>query len=188
MQAIVLDWDDTLFSTSYLEKKGINLNNKSHYQHRFKLLENSIIQLLEKVLEYDQVYIMTNASMSWFNECLDNYCPQIKSYLKNLKGIISARDMYGDYIPDFKMWKCLCVLDIIAINKITSILFVSDMNHDFEAVHKTKVIYPNLKIKTYKFMEKPMICQLIKQQINFTKFLDYIINNDIIINYKFSFE
>jgi hypothetical protein len=127
--------------------------------------------------------------MSWFNNCLKNYCPRIIPYLEGLKGIISARDMYGEFVSNIVMWKSFCVLDIININKeinpVTNILFVSDLNNDFKSVYKVKALHPQLKIKTYKFREEPMICQLIKQQRDFTRFLDFIIRDNKIKNYRF---
>ena len=184
--AIIFDWDDTLFPTTYYIKKKINKQNKKYYMHKFKALENSIICLLKKSLQYKNVYIVTNATMTWFNMCVNKYCPGIIPYLGYVKGIMSARDIYSSILPDDVIaWKKMCIFDILGDNKdITQIVFASDLNNDFESAYQVKNIVP-IRIKTFKFMEEPMICQIIRQQRDFTRFLDYIIKEKKLDNFNF---
>ena len=179
--AIVFDWDDTLFPTSQYS------SDKTSLIYRWRQLDNSLINLLTKSLKYKNVYIITNATKQWLYYCINTYCPRFKNYLKYLQGVISARDNYNIFYPnDVVMWKTMSILDILETNKnIGTIVFASDLDIDFQALYKVKKIKPQLRTKTYKFRASPRICQLIKQQTDFARFLDYIILDRALNNYDF---
>lgn len=168
--AIIFDWDDTLFPSSYYNDK----RNYATFIKSVNLLETSIISILNKSQLCKNVYIMTNASMIWLNYCLDNYMPKLKLYLRIIAGIISSRDMYSQKYPnDIVLWKTLSMIDLLKENpRITSIIFISDLVIDFQSLHKIKYIMPNINTKTYKFIEQPTMCQIIKQQIEFETYLN----------------
>ena len=103
MTLYFFDWDDTLFPTTFYEK---NKNNIKYFKHKFEALENSIICLFKKSLQFADVYIMSNASFKWINLCINKYCPRIKPFLIFIKDIISARDRYSASLPnDSSLWK-----------------------------------------------------------------------------------
>ena len=94
--------------------------------------------------------------------------------------------MYSKYTSNFVLWKTFSILNIMQIYpNIKNILIVSDLYHDFNSVYKIKAIYPHIYIKTYKFIEKPTVCKLIKQQYDFSRFINFIINDKKLDNYKF---
>lgn len=182
--AIILDWDDTLFPTYFYSIKNIKYTFHL-FKNKFELLERSIINMLIKLNKYKNVYILTNGSMKWFYSSV-KYIPKIIPYLKDIK-IISARDHFSKLYPnDIVLWKTFSILNILNHNMfLEKILFVSDLDIDFKSLKKVKMMKPYIETKTYKFMETPMICQLIKQQNDLTRFIDFILVFTGINDYNF---
>ena len=62
---IILDWDDTLFPTSWLYQNKIDLSDshiRNEYQTLFAELDNILYSLLIKLINLGKVVIVTNAS------------------------------------------------------------------------------------------------------------------------------
>ena len=65
---IVLDWDDTLFPTSWVINNKIDLtdpNNRIIYYKFFNKLDNILYDLLSNMLTCGKVIIITNAMIKW---------------------------------------------------------------------------------------------------------------------------
>lgn len=161
----VFDFDDTLFPTTFYGKHNCAIN-KDRYSGVFQNIEKSINNLFDACDKAD-IYVLSNGSSEWINNCIDLYCPTIRYRIKD---IISARDKYENKFPDnIVMWKTYALIDIISSTKMTDVIFVSDLIIDFESVDLVKKCYNSINIITVKFIEQPEYWQLIKQHIDLKK-------------------
>ena len=67
---IILDWDNTLFPTTFVNTNKINLttnSSKTKLLSVFAELDNLLYKLFQKILNLADLMIITNASLSWIN-------------------------------------------------------------------------------------------------------------------------
>ena len=75
---IFIDWDDTLFPTSWVNKNNIDIKNITDYSIFIKL-DQYINTLLKKITNKCEIVIVTNALKKWILSCL-NLLPQTKLF------------------------------------------------------------------------------------------------------------
>jgi hypothetical protein len=94
---IIFDWDDTLFPSSWVDRKRLHANYQSleelpeERRLQFVNLEQQIITLLEKASNYGHVLIITNAQNGWIQFCCNKFLP-------NLLHFFEFGPRYMDYI------------------------------------------------------------------------------------------
>ena len=170
---IILDWDDTLFPTSWVGINNINIREKKtrdNYQVMFAELDNILYNFLTKCINLGKVLIMTNASYGWINittKMVPNTSKLINKYIK----VISARESYSEYY-DINKWKHYAFEDEVINyfkNKKTThnILSIGDALYEYEAlikIYELKKVKPKKRIlKTIKLMYSPTYYSLIDQ-------------------------
>ena len=105
---VILDWDDTLFPTSWLIKNNIDLTDKKvqyKYIIFFSRLDSILYKLLSNLSKLGYVLIVTNAMKKWV-KITANVLPNTKKLFKDKVKIISARDLYQEKFPDeMYLWK-----------------------------------------------------------------------------------
>lgn len=187
-----IDWDDTLFVTSFCNDKYINLKSKNdveNYKLFFMELDKSILFLLEKLKLLGTIYIITNASIEWIKTCLE-ILPLTKKFIMNNKiRIMSARDIYSKITNDPQQWKINTfqnVIDIIFNNKnnnnILNIISIGDAIYEYNSLLNLddyiQVKHKNNKylLKNIKFIEKPDFNQVADQLKVLSKNVDNISN------------
>jgi len=169
----ILDWDDTLFPTSWIVKNNINLNdNKMQNQYIvfFSRLDTLLYQLLLKLMKYGQIIIVTNAVTKWVM-ISSAMLPNTQKILKNKILILSARDAYQEKYPDaMHVWKKKVfeqiVAEYFANNKLQNIISVGDAEHEFNAttdLYNEHSVIKNRLLKTVRFMKDPSFDELIDQ-------------------------
>lgn len=108
----ILDWDDTLFPTSWIVKNNINLNDKNmqnQYIVFFSRLDTVLYDLLNKLLKHGQIIIVTNAVIKWVI-ISSNMLPHTQKILKDKILILSARDAFQSKYPnEMHKWKKKCL-------------------------------------------------------------------------------
>jgi len=114
---IFIDWDDTLFPTSWINNNKIDCTNKediNKYKLFFLELDKSITNLLEIITDNNNnlVYIVTNANKKWVEICL-SVLPKTSSIIKKDVIIISAKDKYNQKTNSIVDWKILTFKDVI---------------------------------------------------------------------------
>lgn len=119
----IIDWDDTLFPTSWINKNSIDvskLNKIQEYRVYFLELDKTISALLESLNKVGDVWIVTNASINWIKSCLSGLEQTRKTIINNNIRIVSARDSYSLESSSPTEWKILTFQDILEdiINKI----------------------------------------------------------------------
>jgi len=188
LKLILIDFDDTLFPTvaidtikekydvtniEELSEKNIFISNK--LKQAEMLMTDIIMQSLKKGI----VYIVTNASEKWIEDCLRDWFPSSVDYFKTLN-IISARSVYekpnliydrDDILThNFPIeWKRLTFLDICDRYKKLfgaypdDILSIGDGNPEYFAILQISSLFDNINIERIKFIEYPTINDLINQ-------------------------
>ncbi len=165
----IIDWDDTLYPTSWIVNNNIDLTDpKSRYKYikYFEQLDKYLNSLLDKLMKLGEVIIITNALPEWI-ELSVSVLPKTKYYLKNIK-VVSARQKYQNYtkMPD---WKKHAFLDVIVKKtkkqKYQNILSLGDADYEYNALinlYNHKLI-PHKYLKSIRFMKSTDYNTLIEQ-------------------------
>ena len=138
---IILDWDDTLFPTSWIVKNNINLSDKNmqnQYIVFFSRLDTILYNLFNKLLKHGQTIIVTNAVIKWIF-ISSNMVPNTQKILKEKILILSARDAFQSKYPnEMHKWKKKVFEKLVdqyfAKHKLQNILSVGDAEHEFNAL------------------------------------------------------
>jgi hypothetical protein len=168
---IILDWDDTLFPTTWVTSNDINIrnldmtNSKSIISY-FSQIDNELDHLLRTLLKCGHVAIVTNAMLNWIS-ISSNILPRTSKILANKnKGfdieIISARGSYQSQSNNPMDWKKLAFAEIIKNNKfrkINNIISIGDAEYEYKALINLYDEYNNEKsyklLKSVKFVKYP---------------------------------
>ena len=186
MNIFILDWDDTLFPTSWIKKN--NIKDYDNYNLYFLELDKTITLLLEKLYKIGSIYIVSNATTTWIKKGLKKL-PFTQNFIEN-NGIeiISARDIYSNKNVTPNEWKTNIFEDLVDINinmyknndKNTYFNIISLGDADFEYValiklHKylNNMNCDNYFLKNIRFIENPNFNSVIEQ----IDLVSYNINN-----------
>ncbi len=209
----IIDWDDTLFPTSWINKNNIDFNKPdsySEYKLYFLELDKTISILLDFLNKIGDIFIVTNASINWIKSCLLNLNLTRNTIINNKIRIVSARDSYSKNNSSPTEWKILTFQDIIEdiINKINknikpntiiNIISIGDAMYEYIALInldnfiKSYIENKNLNenknfnylLKNIKFIEKPEFDCVIDQMQVLHKNADDIVNKLEFIDLKF---
>lgn len=213
----IIDWDDTLFPTTWIHKNSIDVsksNTIKEYKVYFLELDKTISSLLESFNKIGDIWIVTNANLSWIKSCLIGLEQTRKTIITNGIRIVSARDLYSSNNSSPTEWKILTFQDIIEniINKIIvkikpntyiNIISIGDAMYEYMALInldnfiKSYVLNKNIHItcknkqlnyllKNIKFIEKPDFNYVIDQINVLNKNKDDIINKLEFVDLKFT--
>lgn len=121
----IIDWDDTLFPTTWVNKNSIDMSKSQiiqEYKVYFLELDKTISGLLESLNQMGDIWIVTNANINWIKTCLISLEQTRKTIISNKIRIVSARDSYSSNSSSPTEWKILTFQDILEdiINKISS--------------------------------------------------------------------
>ena len=210
----IIDWDDTLFPTTWINKNSIDFNKPnsySEYKLYFIELDKTISMLLESLNNVGDIWIVTNASIKWLKSCLIILNITRNTIIKNNIRIVSARDSYSQNNNSPTEWKILTFQDIIEDimkninnqmkpNTIINIISIGDAVYEYIAlINLDKYIKSyisekkikndckfNYLLKNIKFIEKPEFDYIIDQINVLHKNKDEIINKLQYIDLKFT--
>lgn len=209
----IIDWDDTLFPTTWVNKHNIDFNKPESYE-KYKLyfleLDKTSSSLLESLNKIGDIFIVTNANIGWIKSCLMNLNLTRKTIINNKIRIVSARDSYSQYHNSPTQWKILTFQDIVEdiINKINknikpntiiNIISIGDAMYEYLALvnldnfiksHISKKNQPNQNkfiylLKNIKFIEKPEFDCIIDQIQVLDKNSNNIVNKLEYVDLKF---
>lgn len=160
----IIDWDDTLFPTNWVTKNNIDITNIDSY-NKYKLffieLDNILSNVINSLNKLGNVFIVSNASISWIRNCL-TILPYTNKLI-NAFGInvISARDNFfsknsstsnSEKVSTFNPekvsaieWKVACFQDVLVniLDNITgkfneknylNIISIGDANYEYIAL------------------------------------------------------
>lgn len=167
---IIIDWDDTLFPTSWVIKNNIDLTSstvRNKYIVFFSKLDLLLYKLFLKILKHGTMFIVTNATLKWII-ISSNILPSTQQLIRKKIPIISSRDSYQNVYPENKiLWKKFSfeeLADNYKNNNIQNILSIGDAEYEFLALVNLYVYKNNKKIlKSIKFLSSPSYETLIDQ-------------------------
>jgi hypothetical protein len=171
---IIIDWDDTLYPTSWTLENNIDLTNpKSRYKYikYFEKLDDNLSGMLRVMKTLGDVVIITNAMSEWVELSL-SVLPKTKKIMRKME-VISARARYQN-IAKMQEWKKYTFLEeIIKRSKskmYTNILSLGDAEFEYNALinlYDAKVL-PHKYLKAIKFI-KTADYNIIVEQIRMIK-------------------
>lgn len=176
---IILDWDDTLFPTTWIHKNNVNIfnNKKLLYDKFFKHLDTLLHKLFQKMTKYGTVIIITNALLNWIDISL-TLLPNLSQLFKNKEiQLVSARGEYSHITKDPELWKKLAFkneLKKISEKKhINNVISMGDAEYEYFAL--INLYEQNKKdfklLKSVKFIRYPSIIQIYSQVDSAIKFI-----------------
>jgi hypothetical protein len=169
---IILDWDDTLFPTSWVNKNNIEImnNNKIIYKKYFEKIDLMVLKMFKILVKYGDVLIITNALLNWI-EISSRIIPMTNNFMKNRNDIkiVSARGEYSSVTDNLMDWKKMAfqneLTNITKNKKINNIISVGDAEYEYHALlnlyHGEEDNYRLLK--SVKFLRYPNNQQIFEQ-------------------------
>ena len=158
---VILDWDDTLFPTTWVTSNYINLNDievRNRYLDFFSELDDLLFRLLKKITEISNEIIVTNALPIWI-KISSSVLPKTQYILKKIK-IISAKKNFQKISNDATEWKRLAFKSEVIDKK--NIISIGDASYEYKALIS---LYNEKRIlKSMKFLENPTH-EILKEQI-----------------------
>ena len=177
-KCVIFDWDDTILCSSWLDSMGFNLNTPDceiqSIRPHLDILEEAAANLLRRALvnEPSGVMIITNAQTDWVELSCKKFLPKVLGILSKIT-VVSARSTFENQFPnDPEIWKAEAFRIKIReyygdkpIDLRKDVLSFGDSIHERKAVHKaTSTMGSNTLTKSIKFVERPTIEQLVRQQ------------------------
>jgi hypothetical protein len=159
---LLLDWDDTLFPTSWVMKNNINLINcqeREQLVDHFQTFDRTLYSFLSNMKTYGKVIIVTNAMTDWV-KISSIVIPKTYNILKNME-IISARGLYSKISQEPMLWKKLTFQSIInkefKHKRIMNIISIGDAEYEHEAlVSLSKSYFNQIKyLKSFRLVKEP---------------------------------
>lgn len=209
----IIDWDDTLFPTTWITNNAIDLNSPTHvalYKVYFIELDKTISNLLKTLNEMGDVYIVTNANIGWIKTCLTVLELTRGVIIQNKIRIVSARDAYSANYNSPTEWKVLTfqnivkyIMDIIKNklrpNTVVNVISIGDAMYEYVALVNLNTFMTsymgnqmlwkdkNFKylLKNVKFMEKPDFEHVIEQIQHLDKSKEHLVNKMEFLDLKF---
>jgi hypothetical protein len=186
---ILIDYDDTLLPTTYLEESGITLNSKIDSKIKKKLddLDLQVVQFLNNCYEYGNPIILTNAEKDWVLFSCKKYMPNAYKIISKME-IHSARERFSKTHKDPQDWKKNLLLQDLnsTLCKSNFVISIGDSEYERYALihfcqknHKvgSKNILINADVSSLEsttlFIK--LINTILKHIITFKHGIDYII-------------
>ena len=146
---IILDWDDTLFPTTWVTTHSINIKNLANINSNlnsnlnsvlsyFIQIDKELLHLLQILMKFGHVAIITNAMLNWIN-ISSTILPKTSKLLKSDSAIeiISARGSFQDKSSDPMDWKKFAFAEIIKnkkYKKVNNIISIGDAEYEYKAL------------------------------------------------------
>src|SRR3972149_5005925 len=133
---VILDWDDTLFPTTWTINNDIDISNqkvREKYQVVFAELDNILYELFDKTIKYGKIIIVSNASAYWVKLSL-KMLPNTNRLVQNNILILSARDLHQNN-HSINVWKDLTFFNIVnSFKNFDNIISIGDAEYEYRAL------------------------------------------------------
>ena len=174
----IIDWDDTLFPTTWLFKTNMVNNlyfNVTKLKKRLHTLDILLYDTLSILKKFGDIAIVTNASSEWIEQT-SKMLPKTRHILQDIT-IISAKDIY-EQTANINIWKIHAFNDFfgnkIYNNTLYNILSLGDANYEHEALDSFNYIKNKKILKSIRFIKSPNIEQIYNQLIVFKQNIEGI--------------
>jgi hypothetical protein len=139
LPAIVFDWDDTLFHTTFLnhtvEGRMYSLNPNAYRGSHPELdaelreLEEVVKSILTLAINTGNVAIVTNAQAGWVEYCVSRYFPNLAPVIARVQ-VISARTIFEGRFAKPEEWKLAAFRHLLGVSEDESV----QVPHEGEAL------------------------------------------------------
>lgn len=149
---IFIDWDDTLFPTTWYNNATNIVDNSNLILKKY---DNIVFDLLSKIKKTSEIVIVTNATINWINK--SGLLLQ-KSYtlIKDSIRVVSARDKYIlSYPLNPSIWKAKCFEKIINNTNYECYISIGDSEYERDALIRMYKKNKGIIFKTIKFIKNP---------------------------------
>lgn len=166
----ILDWDDTLFPTSWVIKNNIDLIDndiRDGYIEHFKVLDRHLSSFLKNILTIGNVVIVTNALKDWV-KVSSIVMPKTNNILKSIE-IVSARSLFGDKTKNPMDWKKntfqLIIDKFYSAKNLMNVISIGDAEYEHQAlVSLTRTNFNKIKyLKSFRLLKEPSFEQLVEE-------------------------
>jgi len=174
---IILDWDDTLFPSTWLQQQGLQIVVGSampsdEQKALLRRVARYVIRTLRRAKHLGHVTIVTNAEKGWVELSCSKFLPEVFPLLEGIK-VLSARSTFEHAQPQSPVhWKCLAFRrEITAFFQAPrfveagcqkNMISVGDSMQERVALHEATA-GRDCWTKSLKFEERPSPEQLMKQ-------------------------
>lgn len=188
---LILDWDDTLLPTTWIEAQGLRLGSGSAPilpEHRayLDLMAETAAVTLRLAKSFGTVVVVTNAEQGWIEQSCQKFMPTLWDTLEDVK-ILSARSQFERQgVAQPSVWKLLAFrgeIDLFhaGVEGATpqrNIISIGDSLHEREALIRVTDRIPNSWAKALKLMEKPSAEEFLKEHEVLSGVLGDIVNHE----------
>jgi hypothetical protein len=188
-----IDWDDTLFPTSWTVNNTIDIKNKNSL-FLFKSLDDTLSQFLLKLQKFCIIVIITNALTSWVNLTL-TVLPSTNLIMKNIK-IVSARELYQNKyeMMDWKKHTFKYILHNMLVkaaipkSQFINIISIGDAEYEYNALIDLNNWAPDRRktLKAIKLITSPSLDILLDELRILYKAAPFISNSRKYMDLKFA--
>jgi hypothetical protein len=140
---ILLDWDDTIMPTTFLQRRGIDLTTQEVPEDvvaALKAYGEHAANTLRALLLHGSIVIVTNAETGWVELTAARFLPAVEPLLRDVE-CISARSTFepkGFATP--VEWKEEAFAQVVGFRygekRGMPVLSIGDAKHEREAVHR----------------------------------------------------
>lgn len=186
---IILDWDDTLFPTTWTTKNKLYFDkyNIERYTDYFRNLDNILYKLISKLNDFGKVVIITNALPVWI-DMSSKVLLETRKLLQNIN-VISAKKIYRDKFQNAIEWKKMAFREELEKHKhdVTNVISIGDAIYEYIALVKLYDPSKNTRyLKSIRMVEKPNYDDLIRQLYELYNHIPSICTTDKHLDMKFT--
>lgn len=188
----ILDWDDTLLPTSWIEAQGLRVGGGApilaEQSKHLEILAERASQTLRLAKAYGTVVVVTNAEQGWIELSCQKFMPSLWGALEDVK-LLSARSHFEHQgVAQPSVWKLLAFRDEIEpffgpgcgshdATPQRNIISIGDSLHEREALIRVTDRFPNSWAKAMKLMEKPSAEEFLREHAVLCGVLGDIVNH-----------
>mmetsp|Transcript_19728 Transcript_19728/g.56467 ORF Transcript_19728/g.56467 Transcript_19728/m.56467 type:complete len:433 (-) Transcript_19728:492-1790(-) len=185
----VLDWDDTMLPSSWIQRQGLRLDEGSEIadwqQELLSEVAVAAAGLLRMTKERGTVVLVTNAERGWIELSCRKFMPELMPCIEGVR-IVSARTSYeGPFCVGPLDWKVRAfeaevarIWRVADSRRTKNIHSIGDGVHEREALLLATQGLVNCLSKSLKFVERPDIGQLLRQHELIAEHLGRIVQHD----------
>ena len=135
---ILIDYDDTLLPTTFLEENGIisykKIDKDTPIFKKLDELDKEVVKFLNLCYKYGKPVILTNAEIAWVLSSCKIYMPNAHKIISKMD-IHSAREKYSKKYKSVSEWKKMLLLNDLnkALLKSNFVISIGDSEYERSA-------------------------------------------------------
>src|SRR3989338_423599 len=165
----ILDWDDTLFPTSWIAKNNIDIlhtKKEEHIEHFYEL-DKTLSNFLKTLSKHGRIIIITNALSEWVR-ISSHVMPITYGILKKIT-VISAKEFIGRERKNVMDWKKITFFRVIdhEFKNINVMNIISIGDDEYERYALKELSNTNMDkikyLKSFRLLKEPNYNEIIEQ-------------------------